>query len=447
MSPGGISVVGLRSIPKARYRRASTGLSLVAVVLLAAIGPEGCASSSTGLATTSSPPAVATASQPLSASPASSPAGPRLSPSPSPSAAPLTFVATGSMNAARMDFTATLLIDGTVLVAGGSSGEGAAQTYLASAEIYDPGTGKFAATGSMEAARAGQTATRLKDGRVLIAGGGGCANGNTCGGSDTQLLASAELYDPTTGAFTRTGSMSVGRDRATATLLTDGRVVVAYGENAGHATAELYDPASGKFSRTGKVLDFNNDATATRLADGKVLFIGSLVTGPAAEIYDPATGSSTTIPYVLSPDAAPSALYNGQSFTSTAAQTATLLNDGHVLLFAGGYLETFDPSSKAFAPAGFLSAPGRWNGPTATLLTDGRVLISGGWTPGTGDNMSPAVSSASIYEPNKSAHQVGSMTTARLYETATLLSDGGVLIAGGTADQETALASAELLKP
>jgi hypothetical protein len=365
---------------------------------------------------------------------------------PTPTAAP-SFVATGSMNVARMDFTATLLLDGTVLVAGGSLGEGAAQTYLASAEIYNPATGKFTATGSMKTARAGQTATRLKDGRVLIAGGGGCANGNTCGGSDTQLLASAELYDPATGAFTRTGSMSAGRDRATATLLADGRVVVAYGGNTGHATAELYDPASGKFTRTGIVLDFNNDATATRLADGKVLFIGSLVDGPAAEVYDPETGSSTTIPYALSLDAAPSALYNGQSFTRTAAQTATLLNDGHVLLFAGGYLETFDPSAQRFTPAGFLSPPGQWNDPTATLLADGRVLFEGGWTPGAGDNMSPAVSSASTYEPNKSSHQVGSMTTARLYETATLLFDGSVLIAGGTADQENALASAELFKP
>jgi hypothetical protein len=124
-----------------------------------------------------------------------------------------------------------------------------------------------------------------------------------------------------------------------------------------------------------------------------------------------------------------------------------LLNDGHVLLFAGGYLETFDPSAQRFTPAGFLSPPGQWNDPTATLLADGRVLFEGGWTPGAGDNMSPAVSSASTYEPNKSSHQVGSMTTARLYETATLLFDGSVLIAGGTADQENALASAELFKP
>jgi hypothetical protein len=365
---------------------------------------------------------------------------------PIPTPAP-TFVATGRMNTARMDFTSTLLLDGTVLIAGGALDEGAAQTYLASAELYDPATGEFTATGSMTTARAGQTATRLKDGRVLIAGGGDCAKGDTCGGSDVQVLASAELYDPATGAFTRTGSMSTGRNEATATLLSDGRIVVAYGENTAPARAELYDPVSGKFTRTGKVLDFNNDATATRLADGRVLFIGSLVTGPAAEVYDPATGTSTTISYALSPDAAASALYNGQSFARTAPQTAALPKDGHVLLFTGGYLETYDPATERFTPAGFLSPPGQWNNPTATLLADGRVLFDGGWTPGTGDNMSPAVASAGVYEPTKGPSVIGSMTTARLYETASLMSDGSVLIAGGTADQENALSSAELFKP
>jgi hypothetical protein len=424
-----------------RRRRRAVGAACVALAaILAVIGLAGCA----GLAT--NPSAQLSAAPSIQATlAASTTPSPTAMPSPTPTPQPA-WVATGSMNAARMDSTATPLLDGTVLVAGGSLGEGAAQTYLASAEIYDPTTGKFTATGSMKTARAGQTATRLNDGRVLIAGGGGCAKGNTCGGSATQLLTSAELYDPASGVFTSTGSMSVGRDRATATLLADGRVVVAYGENAGHATAELYDPATGKFTRTGKVLDFNNDATATRLADGKVLFIGSLVSGPAAEIYDPATGSSTTIPYVLSPDAAASALYKGQAFARTAAQTATLLTDGRVLLFAGGYLETYDPATEGFTPAGFLSPPGQWNDPTATLLNDGRVLFEGGWTPGTGDNQSPAVATAGMYEPTRGPYLIGSATTARLYETATLLPDGSVLIAGGTADQESALSSAEMFK-
>ena len=417
----------------ARPRRLRHTMSRCVLIGVLTLSVAGCVGS-TGM--NSSPSGMRTAVPTAIASPIVLP-----TPTPQP-----TFVATGSMNVARMDFTATPLPDGTVLVAGGMVDEGVAPTVLASAEIYNPATGKFTAAGSMETARSGQTATRLKDGRVLIAGGGGCANSNTCAGSERKLLASAELYDPATGAFTRTGSMSVGRDGATATLLADGRVLVAYGENTGHATAELFDPASGKFARTGKVLDFNNDVTATRLADGKVLFIGSLVDGPAAEIYDPATGSSTTISYALSPDAAASALYKGQAFDRTAAQTATLLKDGRVLLFVGGYLETYAPATETFTPAGFLSPPGQWNDPTATLLADGRVLFEGGWTPGAGDNQSPAVATAGMYEPGKGPYLVDPATTARLYETATLLSDGSVLIAGGTADQQSALSSAELFK-
>ena len=210
--------------------------------------------------------------------------------------------ATGSMATARGCHTATLLSDGRVLVAGGGPASwtgGAARVprlgravrpedrhvqpdrldvdgtrephrdaaprrsrpdrrrrrtpsdhAVASAEIYDPKTGTFSPTGSMTAARAFHTATLLADGRVLVAGG----NAGTWS-YDGPFLASAEIYDPKTGKFSPTGSMATPRGWHTATLLADGRVLVAGGENARTdlTSAEIYDPKTGKFSPTGSM--------------------------------------------------------------------------------------------------------------------------------------------------------------------------------------------------
>jgi hypothetical protein len=155
-----------------------------------------------------------------------------------------TFAATGSMTTARVDQTTTLLSDGRVLIAGGFGVQGGPLVGLASAELYDPKTGKFSPTGSMTTARVSQTATLLSDGRVLIAGGSDLRF--IAGGSDIPgdslaggSLASAELYDPKTGTFSPTGSMITARGGQTATLLSDGRVLIAGGSDS---SAELYQP-------------------------------------------------------------------------------------------------------------------------------------------------------------------------------------------------------------
>jgi hypothetical protein len=137
----------------------------------------------------------------------------------------------------RTDFTATLLPDGKVLVAGGlHSGVQAAAAELAAAELYDPGSGSWTATASLVTPRTGHAATLLPDGKVLVAGGYG-GNG---------ALASAELYDPGSGSWTAAGSMVTPRQSHTATLLPDGKVLVAggFGAEAPVVTAELYDPGS-----------------------------------------------------------------------------------------------------------------------------------------------------------------------------------------------------------
>ena len=175
------------------------------------------------------------------------------------------------MAKARTGATATVLLDGRVLVAGGNNTSG----NLASSEIYDPTTGKFTPAGSLVTARTRNTATLLPDGRVLVVGG------STCGGSCSSL-ATAELYDPTTGNFTATGSMGVARVGQTATLLANGRVLVAGG---GFASAELYDPTTGKFTPTGSLGIARGNNTATLLLDGRVLIAGGDTM--SAELYQP----------------------------------------------------------------------------------------------------------------------------------------------------------------
>jgi WD40 repeat protein len=297
-----------------------------------------------------------------------------------------TFSSTGSMSVARAGQTATLLSDGRALIVGGSG--------LASAELYDPKTGTFSPTGSMTTIREGYTATLLSDGRMLVTGG------DKESGTGATLT-SAELYDPTTGTFSSTGSMSTARVWHTATRLPDGRVLIAGGENGtggGLASAELYDPKTGTFSPTGSMTTPRQNQSATLLPDGRVLIAGGadfdatgrpLGNGPlaSAELYDPKNGSFS--------------LTGSMTFVAEF-YTATLLSDGRVL-FAGGddgmaslaSTQLYDPKAGTFASAGSM-ATGR-EGHTATLLSDGRVLIAGGQSAGNTQAGSP-FASAELYE-------------------------------------------------
>jgi hypothetical protein len=193
------------------------------------------------------------------------------------------FSPTGSMSVQRQSATATLLGDGTVLIAGGNDGN----TAIDSAEIYNPATGLFKRTGSMNLARTYQAAPLLGDGHVLVLGGTNLS----------ENLASAELYDPKTGVFLLTGSMAEQRDSSTATPLFNGDVLVvggtygpvtSGGRNIPLASAEIYDPASGEFRPTGQMSEARFSQAATRLSDGRVLVTGGtdgLTSLTSAEIY------------------------------------------------------------------------------------------------------------------------------------------------------------------
>jgi WD40 repeat protein len=283
------------------------------------------------------------------------------------------FNLTGSLITARQGATATLLLDGSVLIAGGFDGEKA----LSTAELYDPATHTSSATGSMSTGRYYHTATLLASGEVLVVGGQG--GGNT-----------AELYDPTGGSFRRTGSMTSARVLQTATLLHDGRVLVAGG--AGLASAELYDPGTGTFSLTGSMEIPRAMSAAALLANGEVLVIGG--TAPSgmpigdilasAELYDPNSGRFNAV---------------GEMNTGRYGATATLLADGRVLVAGGSAdnsTEIYDPQSGSFSPAGSMTEVRRWA--TATRLRDGSVLVAGG-VGGLNAEQDVTLASAELFEP------------------------------------------------
>jgi len=281
--------------------------------------------------------------------------------------------------------------------------------------------GMLKPAGPMLAARNSHTATLLPDGKVLIAGGGDRDN----------VFASAELFDPATGSFFETGSMTTPRGAHEATLLADGKVLITGGLSAERqflASAEIYDPATRRFTPAGEMKIAREAHRATLLNNGKVLITGGL--SPVwpqqqlAEIYNPATG-------VFSPV--------GEMTTPRADHTATLLADGRVLLSAGstgrsineavtGTAELFDPATNRFTATGKLSAPRHKH--AAVLLRDGRVLVIGG----ADSRLRGFYNSAELYDPATGRFSAtGGMSAARykIREAAALLADGKVLIAGG----------------
>jgi hypothetical protein len=342
------------------------------------------------------------------------------------------WTATGNMIEARGGYAGTLLKDGKVLVAGGNISSGDS----ASAELYDPSSGTWAATGNMVTAMSSPTAAMLlKDGRVLVIGSGS--------------EGSAELYDPTSGTWTATGNMVTGHFGYAATLLSDGRVLVAsenYNPGVDPVSAELYDPARGTWTATGGMIAPRFDPAATLLDDGRVLVAGGATGGDktylaSAEVYDPASGTWTA---------------TGDMAVGRGDFTASLLTDGHVLVVGGlnhngggiewASAELYDPVSGTWTATGNMGEARYAH--RATLLLDGRVLVAGGFNTDLSGLTAP-LASAELYDPSSGSWSpTANAIEARAGAAATLLPDGTVLVAGGFFDiNETPVSTVELYHP
>jgi Galactose oxidase, central domain/Kelch motif len=382
-----------------------------------------------------------------------SPSVPSPTPTPTPSPTPMPRSSPmGSLGLGRQVHTTTLLGDGRVLMVGGYGRDAALDTPLADAVVYDPTTDTFVQTSPLAEARGLHTATLLPDGHVLITGGGPASWAGA-----GAYLATAEIYDPSTGTFSATGSMSTPREDHTATLLRDGRVLIIGGNDVGShttASAEIYDPRTGAFTPTGSMATARGFHTATLLADGRVLVTGGDAaawddSGPflaSAEIYDPKTGMFTT---------------TGPMKTGRAHHAATLLADGRVLITggtpgrAGGNgsgttsltaAELFDPATGKFSLTGPMTQGRVYH--TATRLADGRVLVAGGCDNGRAYATCLFLASAEIYDPKTGRFSTtGSMADRRVFASSTLLADGRVLITGGNVDGSDPLSSAEIYDP
>jgi hypothetical protein len=415
-------------------RRPGSGLAcgLLAFVLAACAGPTGATPTQSTVPPASptasrmmppgTPPIPLVASSAPSATASAAPSATAAPPSPTRTPSGSHFVLTGAMKTLRDDNAATLLQNGRVLITGGyTCGTVGPCPVIASAELYDPATGKFSPASSMTQVRHGHTATLLQDGRVLIAGGTD-DEGNVS-------MVSAELYDPATGTFTSTGSMTQKRVGHTATLLADGRVLVTGGSFVARASAELYDPATGTFTPTGSMQTCGGETAAILLKDGRVVVVqagppdGGLM--PRIELYDPSTGSFT-----IAISGSPSAWWD----------SATLLGDGRVLLIGGAgdvpsdaVVEIYDPAANTLTQTGFMAAVRPDH--SATLLADGRVLVAGGGVPWICTMVacqSAALASTELYVPSTRMFVPGPpMNVKRATHTATRLLNGRVLITGG----------------
>ena len=343
-----------------------------------------------------------------------------------PAAAAGWWSSTGSMATPRWMHTATALPNGKVLIAGGASGNRPDADYSqkATAELYNVATKTWASTGSMTLARDSHTASLLGNGKVLIAGG------QVSG--EAGARAGAELYSPASSSWTPTGTMATSRYGHTATVLSNGKVLVVGGHSTGAiflSSAELYDPSTQAWTSAGSMADVRMDHAATLLGNGKVLVTGGTAgwgdVHATAELYDPSTNT-------WAPAAAMA--------HARTDHTATRLNGGRILVVDGTYdgsAELYNPGTNAWAS---VAAPASRSQHTATLLRNGQVLVAGGGYGGESGK-------AQVYNPATGSWSPGvSPIHFRVSHTATALSDGTVLATGGfqsSKDGNFAIASAE----
>jgi len=333
------------------------------------------------------------------------------------------------MLAPRAAHSATTLLDGRILVAGGFTQQGSAP----GAEVYEMDASRSSAAGPMLELRHSHTATRLPTGQVLLIGGYG---------EGGRTLASTELFDPRTNRFTPTGRLVSARANHIAVLLTTGQVLVAGGLGEGWtylSTAELYEPTTGTFTATAPMTVARESHTAVRLDDGRVLVAGghegprrNLRLHASAESYDPTTRRFRRV---------------GEMVVRRHKHDAVLLRDGRVLITGGSderdgdgaYVSTefFDPGAGAFiAGPSMVHARYKHQG-SALLLPTGDVLVAGG------------AATAEVYDARRNTFAAvpGAPRMPGLFSAVAQLGSGLVLITGGYGRQAPPSGSAWIYQP
>lgn len=298
-----------------------------------------------------------------------------------------TWTPTGSLHQARRGADAVVLQNGEVLIAGGVAGS----RLLSSAEVYNPATGTWKLTGAMSIPRLGNTLTLLPNGEVLATGGTTTVGMQGTGGGQTITpTATAEIFDPATGKWTATAPMMSSRFDATATTLSDGQVLVAGGfggvgtpaqgggvQFEGLRSAEIYEPNVGVFTSTGQMSDGRAGQVAVRLGSGDVLVAGGLSTNgttalATAEVFDPADGTWAPVGAMSQPrDGAGAALLAGGDVLVIGGEDVSQGTEASL-----ESSELFDPATSSWRSAGNMACPR--SGLAAAKVTNGDVLAVAG---------------------------------------------------------------------
>lgn len=321
--------------------------------------------------------------------------------------------AAAPMRANRAAHTATLLMDGRVLVAGGFTEKG---SQLGS-EVYDAAAARFIGAAAMVETRHSHTATRLPDGQVLIVGGYGAG---------TRVLSSAERFDPRTNAFTPARALLTARANHVAVRLRSGQVLIAGGLGEGWtylSSMEVYDPATRTFVAAGHMTMPRESHTAVRLASGDVLIAGghegprrTLTLHASAEMFDAGTRTVRRV---------------GNMRVRRHKHDAVLLRDGRVLVTGGSderdgdgaytSTELFDPARGVFTPGPAMRRARYKHQGSAVLLGNGTVLVSGG------------AAEPELFDPTAGTFVdvPGGAEMPGLFSAAAPLGGGRVLITGG----------------
>ena len=299
------------------------------------------------------------------------------------------WTTTGSMSVGRTGLTATLLPNGLVLVAGGSD------YYVncyATAELYNPSTGQWTLTGSMSQPRCLHSATLLPNGEVLVSGGV-----NSIYDYSRPTVSSAEIYNPNTGTWAPTGSLNVSRASAATLLLENGQVLAAGGyNNTGNnnpntylTSAELYDSSTGTWSLTTSMSPGAGlPTTPVLLSDGDMLIAND------AQFYIPNTASwaaTGALPTVAFPPTKATILGNGNALGTGCECKSTKYYNCHFVPTNAAYLYSF--SGNTWSQTGSMNHA-RFS-QTMTLLASGDVLVVGGYY----GIYRTALSSAELYTP------------------------------------------------